>query len=55
MEEIINQIIENRNYNMLSDKQVEALKRLLYENKTLKNFTATIFNEKDEEISKGEE
>ena len=43
MEEIINQIIENRNYHMLSDKQVEAIehlisayKKLEEENKELK-------------------
>ena len=50
MEEIINQIIENRNYHMLSDKQVEAIEQLLKANKVL----CEMVDERDEEISKGE-
>ena len=48
MEEIINQIIANRNYHMLSDEQVEAMKKLLKSNKVL----AEMVDEKDNKLSK---
>ena len=48
MEEIINQIIANRNYHMLSDEQVEALEQLIKANKVL----CEMVDERDDTLSK---
>lgn len=48
MEEIINQIIANRNYHMLSDKQVEAIEQLLKANKVLTDW----FDYKEKNLKK---
>lgn len=45
MEEIINQIIENRNYHMLSDKQVEAIETLIARDKELKKVLIDMVNQ----------
>lgn len=45
MEEIINQIIANRNYHMLSDEQVEVIKTLIARNKELKKGLIDMVNQ----------
>ena len=48
MEEIINKIIANRNYHMLSDEQVEAIEQLVKANKVL----CEMVDERDNQLSK---